>query len=143
MHIAIAPNGIANAAPNFGTQIVNPEPKERTWTITNEICKTILTPIKTTGSEIQISVGAFISDPDGASIASQLTRCLPNMPGWKVSQALLPTVPNGVTVTASDQNQTIAATLRDGLSAAGFDAHVESNPQDPGIEITIGKNAFK
>jgi hypothetical protein len=143
LYIAIAPNGIANAALNFGTQIVYPEPKERTWTITDEICRTILTSIRTTGSDIQISVRAFISDPDGAGIASQLIRCLQHVPGWRVSQALLPQVPNGVTVTASDENRAVAATLRDGLSAAGFDLHVESSPQDPAIDITIGKNAFK
>jgi hypothetical protein len=143
LYIAIAPNGVANGALNFGTEIVNPEPKERTWTITDEICKTILTPIRTTGSEIEISVGALISDPDGAGIASQLERCLSSAPGWRVSQAVLPHAPNGVNVTASDENQAIAATLRDGLSAAGFDVHMESSPQDPGIDITIGKNAFK
>jgi len=76
---------------NNNQTIINPEPPEKNWVITEDICRKLLTPIRSTGS-IQVSVGAFISDPDGANVVSQLRRCLPSVPGWTVTGAFLPPV---------------------------------------------------
>ena len=111
--------------------------------LTNEICRKLLTPIKTTGNPIEISIGAFISDSDGANLVSQLMRCLPNESGWKITGAVLPSLPPGVTVTTSAETESIAKTFRDGLQAIGFNAEVKLIPNSTDIEVWISKNALK
>src|SRR5580704_14318204 len=127
---------------NNNQAIINPEPPEKNWVITEDICKKLLAPIRSTGS-IKVSVGAFISDPDGANVVSQLNRCLPLGPGWSVTGAVLPPVPEAVTVVSSAENESIARTLQDGLKSVGFDANLRTIPNSPDIEIWIGKRALK
>jgi hypothetical protein len=120
--------------------VINPQPPERNWVITEDVCRKLLAPIRSTG-QIKVSVGAFI--PDGANVVSQLRRCLPSVPGWSVTGAVLPPVPEAVTVVTSAENESVAATLRDGLQSIGFDANLRPVPNTPDIEIWIGKHAFK
>ncbi len=127
---------------NNNQAIVNPQPPEKNWVITEDICRKLLAPIKSTGS-IKVSVGAFISDPDGANVVSQLNRCLPLVPGWSVTGAVLPPVPEALTVATSAENEPIARTLRDGLQAIGFEANLRIIPNAPDIEVWVGKHAFK
>ncbi|HVS90004.1 MAG TPA: hypothetical protein VHF01_17515 [Candidatus Acidoferrum sp.] len=138
----VCPNGICIGGDNNGTAIVNPQPPERNWVITEGICTKLLAPIRSTGS-IKVSVGAFISDPDGANVVSQLNRCLPLVPGWSVTGAVLPPVPEAVTVVTSAENEPVARTLRDGLQSIGFDANLRLILDTPDIEVWIGKHAFK
>jgi len=74
---------------------------------------------------------------------SQLRRCLPLVPGWTVTGAVLPPVPEAVTVTTSAENESIARTLRDGLQSIGFDASLKVIPNATDIEVWIGRHAFK
>jgi hypothetical protein len=104
---------------NNNQATINPQPPERNWVITEDICKKLLRPIRSTGS-IQVSIGAFVSDPDGANVVNQLARCLPSVPGWSVTMAVLPPVPEAVTVVTSAENESIARTLQDGLQSIGF-----------------------
>ena len=69
---------------------INPEPPERHWEITQDICAKILGSVKYTGKPLDVPLGWFISDSDGANIANQLTRCLPNVPGWHVTEHCYP-----------------------------------------------------
>jgi hypothetical protein len=127
---------------NNNQTIINPQAPEKNWVITDDICRKLLAAIRSTGS-IKVSVGAFISDPDGANVVSQLDRCLPLVPGWNVTGAVLPPVPEAVTVATSSENEPIARTLRDGLQGIGFDANLRIIPSAPDIEVWIGKHAFK
>lgn len=135
-------NNIAQVG-NNNQATINPEPPERGWVITNEICARLLNPVRTSGNPIDVSIGAFISDPDGANVVSQLMRCIPNVPGWRVTAAVLPPVPEGVTVTTSAETEPIAASLRNGLQAVGFNAEVRIIPNATDIEVWIGRNALR
>ena len=127
---------------NNNQATINPQPPEKNWAITEDICRKLLTPIRSTGS-IKVSVGAFISDPDGANVVNQLARCLPSVPGWTVTMAVLPPVPEAVTVVTSAENESIARTLQDGLQSIGFNTNLRIIPNASDVEVWIGKHAFK
>jgi hypothetical protein len=141
---AIAQSGQNNIAQvgDYNKATINPESPEKSWVITDDICRQLIGAIRTTGS-IQVSIGAFISDPDGANVVNQLARCLPLVRGWTVGMAVLPPVPEAVTVATSAENEPVATTLRDGLRTVGFDANLRLIPNTPDIEVWIGKHAFK
>jgi hypothetical protein len=124
---------------------INPEPPERHWEITNDDCAKILGPVKSThtGKPLEVPLGWFVSDPDGANVANQLIRCLPNAPGWHVTGALLPGVPEGITVVTSEEYMSVAESLRDGLRLVGFNAEVQLIPTSTDMEVWIGKHALK
>jgi hypothetical protein len=134
-------NNIAQVGDN-NQATINPEPPEKNWVIREGICRKLLGAIRSTGS-IQVGIGAFISDPDGANVVKQLDMCLPVVQGWSVTMAVLPSVPEAVTVVSSAQNESIATTLRDALRSIGFDANFQLIPNSPDIEVWIGKHAFK
>lgn len=134
-------NNIAQVGDN-NQATINPQPPEKNWVITEDICRKLLGAIRSTGS-IQVSIGAFISDPDGANVVNQLARCLPSVQGWTVGRAVLPPVPDAVTVTTSAENEPIAMSLRDGLRTIGFDANLRIIPNAIDMEIVIGKHALK
>jgi len=137
-------NNIAQVG-NYNTATINPEAPEKNWAITNELCGRLLAPIAkiVTGQPLDISIGAFISDPDGAHVVDELSRCLPNVSGWKVSRAVLPSAPPGVTVATSEENEPVAIGLRDGLRAIGFNAELKIIPKCPDVEVWIGRGALK
>jgi hypothetical protein len=141
---AVAQSGQNNIAQlgNNDQAIINPESPEKSWVITDDICRKLLGGIGSGGS-IEVSIGAFISDPDGANVVNQLARCLPLVQGWTVGRAVLPSVPEAVTVAASSENESIAVTLQDALRSIGFDANLRLIPNSPDIEVWIGKHAFK
>ncbi len=135
-------NNIAQIG-NNNQATINPEPPEGSWVITEESCRELLGSIRANGNSINVSIAAFISDPDGANIAIQLARCLPRVPGWKVVTAVVPPVPEGVTVTTSIETEPIAGSLKNGLQAIGFSVEVKVIPNSTDIEVWIGKNALK
>ena len=134
-------NNIAQPGDN-NQAVINPESLEKTWVITDDICRKLLGGTRSVGS-IQVIVGAFMSDPDGANVVGQLSRCLPLVRGWTVQQSALPRIPDGVTVMASPATESTATSVRDALRSIGFDANLQILPTSTEIDITIGKKAFK
>ena len=57
--------------------------------------------------------------------------------------ALLPGVPDGITVATSEEYMSVAESLRDGLRLVGFNAEVKSIPTSTDMEIWIGKHALR
>jgi hypothetical protein len=124
---------------------VNPRSPEANWVITNDICAKILAPIsKAPQIHVAVSIGAFISDPDGTNVVDQLRRCLPNVPWWNVSGAVLPTVPEGVYINTSETDAPNARSLGAGLQSAGFSIPtIDVSPtRKMGIDVSIGKHAL-
>jgi hypothetical protein len=134
-------NNIAQIG-NNNQATINPEPPERNWNITHEDCNKLLAPIRTAG-KLDVALAHFISDADGANVVGQLSRCLPNVRDWKISTAVVPPVPEGVTVVTSQENREVAETLEQGLSSIGFNTTIKIIPNAPDVEVWIGKHAFK
>ncbi len=128
---------------------VNPVSPEKNWVITEEICGKILAPIsKAPQTHIHVSIGAFISDPDGANVVDQLLRCLPNVTWWNVSGAVLPNIPDGVVIIAAEEDRLIGESIGEGLRAAGFSvspiqvAPILKQKNGNEIDISIGKHSL-
>lgn len=137
-------NNIAQIG-NNNQATINPGSPEKNWVITQEICAKILAPAnRAPQTHADVSIGAFISDPDGANVVGQLMRCLPNVPWWKVSGAVLPSVPDGVVIFTAQEDELNAESLGAGLQSAGFNApkiQVSPNLKNE-MDVSIGKHAL-
>jgi hypothetical protein len=128
-------NNIAQLGDN-NRVIMNPERPEQNWKLTESDCRKLLTELgSTTG---KVTVGAFISNNDGAHIAMQLASCLSRDPSWIVSRAILPLDADGVEILAGGVNDSERA-LEKGLRAIGLRVSTKIDPAySTEIDVIIG-----
>jgi hypothetical protein len=135
-----APNSAAVGI-NTGTVTVNPDPPERNWKLSEAKCEIMLEDLG--GHSGTLSVGAFISNNDGAHVAEELWRCLKKAPGWSVTRAVLPSNAESVDIYAADRDDAERAIER-ALVDAGFSpGHFVSTPGAAEIDVVLGKKPLK
>jgi len=95
------------------------------------------------GTSGTLSLGAFISNNDGAHVAEELWQCLKKAPGWKVTRAVLPANAESVDIYAADKDDAERAIERV-LVDAGFSlGHFFSTPGATEIDIVLGKQPLR